>query len=185
MPGWLAGKTIGDGIVSADWQPSTAGSNSIGEISPCGIWQLSWKTMSGEGTGAESPQVLAVNGISQAPKSEKVVWMAGADMGGAMFGYGNCDIMSIGNGVAGGDATLIGMGCDAGKNCVVVGCADRQYPPSLGEVGSKWCSVSGVIGVGGARELVDTDGCSIEDISALVELSDAGSVNVDSLSGDR
>ena len=56
-------------------------------------------------------------------------------MGGAMLVYGNCDMTSIGNGVAGGDAIFTGMVCVVGKNWVD-GCADRQYP-SVGEVGSK------------------------------------------------
>ena len=46
-------------------------------------------------------------------------------MGGAVFWYGYEDIISTIRGVAGGDATLICMGCVVGKTWVD-GCADKQ-----------------------------------------------------------
>ena len=92
--------------------------------------------MSGEGTEAESVQLRAVSGTaSQGVYSGKEEYSAGADMGGPIFGYGNCDMTSMGSGVAGGEAMLIGMGWVVGKNWVD-GCADRQYP-SAGDVGSR------------------------------------------------
>ena len=77
---------------------------------------------------------------------------------------------------------LICIGCVVGKSCAWFCWPDTQYLFSLGVDGSRFWRSSDVKGVGGAKELADTEGGSM---LAFAEFRTPASAKLEMPNGDR